>query len=97
MDPQTIGAEQWDQIGRALIYLFVFTGLGITSAMAFLLAHAIAPSLIASRDSPGLLVAVRWLAYPLAGLALVLCAYALSRALLVVGSVAQQIYPRSWI
>jgi hypothetical protein len=97
MDPQTISADQWDQIGRALIFLFLFGGLGLSGALAFLLAHAIAPSLIATGDTPALLGVVRWLAYPLAGVALLLGTYALIRCLMLAGAVAYQIYPRVWI
>jgi hypothetical protein len=97
MDPQTITTEQWEQIARALIYLFLFGGLGLTGALAFLLAHALAPSLIASRDASALLEIVRWLAYPLAGASTLLGAYALIRSLVLAVTVANQIYPRTWI
>jgi hypothetical protein len=97
MDPQVIGADQWAQISRALIYLFLFTGLGLTSAMGFLLGHAVVPSLIDSRDAPAVVGALRWLAYPVSVAAIALAVYALLRGLLLVTSIAQQIYPRGWI
>jgi hypothetical protein len=97
MEPQAIGSDQWAQIARALSYLFLFTGLGLTAALGFLLGHAILPSLVDSEDAPAALSAVRWLAYPVAALALVLAAYALVRALLLAVGVTQQIYPRLWI
>jgi len=67
MNPQVIGADQWDQISRALIYLFLFTGLALSSAMGFLLGHAVLPSLIESRDAHAILSPLRWIAYPLSG------------------------------
>ena len=97
MDPQVISADQWDQISRALIYLFLFTGLGLTSALAFLFTHAMLPSLIDSGDGAPALAVLRWLGYPLSGAALVLAAYALLRAVGIASAVSQQIYPRTWI
>jgi hypothetical protein len=97
MDPQVIGADQWDQISHALIYLFLFTGLGLTSAIAFLLGHAVLPSLAQSGDTARVVSALRWMAYPVSLAALVLAAYALARGLVLATAVTQQIYPRSWI
>lgn len=97
MEPGTIDAAQWGQISRALIYLFLFTGLGLTSAMGFLLGGAILPSLIDSRDVGSSLIVLRWAAYPAAAAAGLMAAYALIRALLIAIPVAQQIYPRGWI
>lgn len=97
MEPNPITAEQWDQISRALIYLFLFTGLGLTSAMTFLFGGAMLPSLVASRDVPSVLGALRYVMYPVAMLALGLAAYALIRALLIAIPVSQEIYPRGWI
>lgn len=97
MDPQAIGPDKWDQINHALVYLFLFTGLGLTSAIAFLYSHAMLRSLVRSGDGVGALEALRWLAYPLSLAALVLAAYALARGLLLATAVAQQIYPRVWI
>ena len=97
MDPQVIEADQWDQISRALIYLFLFTGLGLTSAIGFLFGHALVPSLVESRDATRALMPLRWLIYPLSLVALALAVYALARALLVASAVTQQIYPRLWI
>jgi hypothetical protein len=97
MEPRAIGAEVWDQISRALIYLFLFTGLGLTGAISFLFGGAMLPSLIDSRDVPVAFTALRWLTYPVCTIALLLAAYALLRALLIAVAVAQQIYPRAWI
>jgi hypothetical protein len=97
VDPQVMTREQWEQISRALNYLYLFTGLGLTGALAFLLSHAILPSLIASGDARPVVGALRWVAYPLAAAALALAAYALTRGLLIAVSVTQEIYPRTWI
>lgn len=97
MDPQVIGAEEWEQISRSLIYLFLFTGLGLTSAMGFLFGHAVLPSLVDSQDAPGSASLLRWLAYPVSATALVLAALALARAVMLAVAVTQEIYPRVWI
>ena len=90
-------ADQWDQISRALIYLFLFTGLGLTSAMGFLFGHAVVPSLIDSQDTARPVGMLRWVAYPVSVIALALAVYALGRALVLATAVAQAIYPRAWI
>jgi hypothetical protein len=97
MDPRLIDAQQWEQISRSLIYLFLFTGLGLTSAMGFLFGHAVLPSLIDSQDAPWSTSVLRWLAYPVSATALVLAALALARAVLLAVAVTQQIYPRAWL
>jgi hypothetical protein len=97
MNPQIPTADQWDQISRALIFLFLFTGLGLTSAMGFLFGHAVVPSLVDSRDMVRPLSALRWVAYPVSLAALALAVYALGRGLALATSVAQAIYPRTWI
>ena len=97
MDPQAITSAQWEEISRLLIYLFLFTGLGLTSALGFLFGHAIIPSLVESHDASRALGAARVVAYPVAAAALLLTVYALARALALAADVVQQIYPRLWI
>jgi hypothetical protein len=97
MDPQVVTAEQWAEISRLLIFLFLFTGLGLTSALGFLFGHAVIPSLIASHDAPPALGALRVLAYPIAAAALLLTLYALLRAIGLAVDLMQRTYPRLWI
>ncbi len=97
MDPRSLGADEWGQISRLMVFLFLFTGLGLTSALGFLLGHAIIPSLVESRDVPRSANAVRWIAYPVSILALALTLYALTRALMLALAVMQSVYPRFWI
>ena len=94
MDPVELGPEQWAQVARALHYLFAFTGLALTAALAFLLAHAVLPSLITSRDVPEELGAFRRILYPVAALALLGTLYALGVVLTLAIGVLQQVYPR---
>ena len=97
MDPQAITSAQWAVISRLLIYLFLFTALGLTSALSFLFGHAIIPSLVESHDASRPLGAMRLVAYPHAAAALLLTLYALGRALALTSDVMQQIYPRLWV
>jgi hypothetical protein len=97
MDPQVVTAEQWAEISRLLIFLFLFTGLGLTSALGFLFGHAVIPSLIASHDAPPALGILRLVAYPIAAAALLLTLYALVRAIGLAADLMQRIYPRLWI
>jgi hypothetical protein len=97
MDPQPIGTAEWAEITRLLVLLFLFCGLGLTSALGFLFGHAVVPSLVASHDTPAAVGAVRWAAYPLAAVALLLTLYALTRALVLAADLMQRIYPRVWI
>ena len=97
MDPQGIGADQWQAIARLLNFLFLFTALALTSALAFLLAHAVVPSLRATREATVFVTGVRWLAYPLSAISLVMTVYALARALALAVEVMERVYPRFWI
>jgi hypothetical protein len=80
VDPSLIDAAQWQQLARLLNDLYVATGLGITAAMAFLLGHAIIPSLAATADVPESAARFRWLFYPIFVVALGLASFALVRA-----------------
>ena len=97
MDPQPLSAALWAQVSRATIYLYLFTGLGLTTALSFLLAHAIIPSLVQRHEAPPGLSSLRWIAYPLSAAALVLTLYALARALVLAFGLTQDFYPRVWI
>ena len=90
-------AEQWDQLSRSLVYLFLFTGLGLTSAMGFLFGHAVLPSLVDSQHTPRALSILRWLAYPVSAAALALAVFAFARAAALAMAVTQQIYSRVWM
>jgi uncharacterized membrane protein len=94
MDPGLLGPEQWGQINRLLIHLVLFVGLAVNGAIAFLLAHAIIPSLVGSAEAPRQALAFRWVLYPLFAASLALTFSAFARALRSAIAVLQQIYPR---
>ena len=97
MDPQPLSSADWIQISRLLNYLFLFTGLALAAALALLMSHAIIPSLVQSHDAPTGLSTLRWIAYPLSAVALILALYALARGLMLASEVMQRVYPRFWI
>lgn len=80
VDPTLLDAGQWQHLTRILNDLYVATGLGITAAMAFLLSHAIIPSLASTGDVPEALRGLRWVFYPIGAIALGLTCFALARA-----------------
>jgi hypothetical protein len=94
MDPRLIGPEQWDQISRLLNNLFLFVGLAVNAGLAFLLGHAIIPSLVRTGDAPAEVMGFRRVLYVVFAASLALTLYALGRALYLAITVLQQIYPR---
>jgi hypothetical protein len=94
MDPGVMGPEQWGQIGRVLLDLFLFVGLAVNGAIAFLLGHAIIPSLVTNAEAPRQVLTFRWVLYPIFAASLALTLYALGRALMLAIAMLQQVYPR---
>jgi hypothetical protein len=94
MDPRIIGLEQWDQINRALINWYLFVALAANTAVAFLVAHAVIPSLLLTDDAPRDVRPLRWVFYPISAVSIVLMFYMLFRALSLAVYALQDIYPR---
>lgn len=94
LDPALISAHDWRQLAGVLNDLYVATGLGIASAMAFLLAHAILPSLTASHDAATSFRVMRPLFYTIFAVALGLTCFALARAFAAGVSFLDAFYPR---
>ena len=94
MDPALITTGDWLNLTRMLNDLYVATALGLVAAAAFLLAHAILPSLAATEDMPAELAGLRWVFYPIFVVALGLTFYALARALSVGTAFLDGYYPR---
>ena len=97
MEPDLISPAQWDQIGRAMVSLYIFTGLALNAALSFLLGHAIIPSLVASGDAPAESLALRRVLDPVFALSLLLTLVALGWAMYLAVDALWQIYPRFWI
>jgi hypothetical protein len=97
MDPDVIRVEQWDQISRAMVLLYLFVGLALNSALALLLGHAIIPSLVGTADVPHRVLVFRRVLYPVFAVSLVLTVFTLGWAVYLAVDVLRQIYPRFWI
>jgi hypothetical protein len=97
MGPDVIRAEQWDQIGRVMVLLYLFVGLALNGALALLLGHAIIPSLVATADAPDAVQVFRRVLYPVSAVSLVLTVFTLGWALYLAVDVLRQIYPRFWM
>ena len=94
MDPLPATAEQWSQLARAVGHLAVFLGLMINTALAFMLAHAVIPSLVNSGDAPPDAGRFRRVLYPLSALSLALTLYAFARVVAIGVPVLQHVYDR---
>ncbi len=94
MDPRVMGPEQWSQVSVALTHIFLFVGLAINTALAFLLGHGVIPSLVSNSYTPQSVLTIRRVLYPIAGISLVLALFALSRAISVIVAFLQQFFPR---
>jgi hypothetical protein len=101
MDPRVVEAVQWAQLGRAMQALYLFAGLALNGAMAFLLAHAVigrSGSVFGGAERrggmAGPLAVLRWLLYPVSVASLVLAGLALTLALSIAVDVLEAVFPR---
>jgi hypothetical protein len=89
-----MGPEQWSQVSVALTHMFLFVGLAINTALAFLLGHGVIPSLVTNSYSPQSVLMLRRALYPISAISLVLALFALSRAITAMIAFLQQFFPR---
>jgi len=96
LEPTTITGAQWHEINVRLAYFWIFLAAMAGFGFSFLMAHAIIPSLLFTRDLPERAGRVRTLFY--AGAA-GLFATALVFLVLALGvfRVVRDIYPRWWM
>lgn len=94
MDPSAVGPGQWDQVIRGTLHLFLFLGLMVNTAISFLVAHAVIPSLVTSGDALPEIHNFRRILYPVSALSLLLMIYAFGRMVSLAVPVLEQIYPR---
>ncbi|MBO9306565.1 hypothetical protein [Thermomicrobium sp.] len=59
MAPADVTAEQWQQIQQTLVWFWAFLGCIVVFAANMLVAYAIIPSLVSTRDLPAKVTAVR--------------------------------------
>jgi hypothetical protein len=94
MDPQYLYREQWELIGALLPHLALFVALMVNTAISFLMAHAVIPSLALTREIPADFDKLRRILYPISALSFVLAAFTLGRAAYLITVVVQYFYPR---
>jgi len=96
MTPAVVTAEQWQQIQQTLIWFWVFLGCIVVFAANMLVAYAIIPSLISTRDLPAKVAAIRPLLFALAAIFLVAALFAFVNIVNGI-QVLYEIWPQRWI
>ncbi len=86
----------WDEIGTGLIYFWGALFMVVAMAVSFLLAHAIIPSLVGTRDLPQGFARLRPVFYVSAVVSLLLALFLYYTTWETI-SVYLEIYPRKWI
>ncbi len=94
LDPQVLGPQQWAEVNEALGTLVLFVVLLINTAVSFLIAHAVLPSLAYTDDVPPDLPRFRLFLYPISAVSLLAAAFAFSKAIAIAITLIQQTYPR---
>ena len=94
MDPRILNTDLWSQLGIAMSHLIMVVGFIANGAMAFILSHAVIPSLQGSGEMPSEVGIFRRILYPVAALSLLLALYSAGRAIYVAVAVLMQFYPR---
>jgi len=94
MDAILIGPQQWDLLIRALPNLVLFVAMMVSTAIPFLLSHAIIPSLEVNLGLQGQFRPHRTILYIVSAVSLVLMAGALYRAVALMAPALRDLYPR---
>ncbi len=97
MQPGLIQPAGWDQLSRLMVYLYLFTGLGLTSVLSLLMARAIIPSLVASGEIPRFVQPLRWPLFVLFFAAAGLAIYASWNVVELTMAFIKNYYPRALI
>ena len=94
LDPQVLGPQQWALVNQALGTLVLFVILLINTAVSFLIAHAVLPSMVYTEDVPSDFSRYRRMLYPISFVSLLATAFAFQRAIGIAIDLMQQVYPR---
>ena len=94
MDPRFLTPEQWNQLSVLLAYLFLFVALVINTALSFLVAHGIIPSLVNNTLATPDTLVFRRVLYPVFVISGLLAAFSLARAISMIVVVLSYFYPR---
>jgi energy-coupling factor transporter transmembrane protein EcfT len=96
MTPAVVTAEQWQQIHQTLIWFWAFLGCIVVFAANMLVAYAIIPSLVSTRDLPAKVAAIRPVLFALAAISLIAAVFAFVNIVNGI-QVLYEIWPRRWI
>jgi energy-coupling factor transporter transmembrane protein EcfT len=96
MTPAVVTAEQWQQINQTLIWFWAFLGCIVVFAANMLVAYAIIPSLVSTRDLPAKVAAIRPVLFALAAIFLIAAVFAFVNVVNGI-QVLYEIWPRRWI
>lgn len=96
LDPTTITGAQWHEINQRLAYFWIFLAAMAGFGFSFLMAHAVIPSLVFTRDLPDQATRARKLFYAGAAGLFAIAVVFLVLALGVFRTI-REIYPRWWM
>jgi hypothetical protein len=96
MTPAVMTAEQWQQIHQTLIWFWAFLGCIVVFAANMLVAYAIIPSLVSTRDLPAKVAAIRPVLFALAAIFLIAAVFAFVNVVNGI-QVLYEIWPQRWI
>ena len=94
MDPRFLYAEHWNQISLLLLHLFLFVGLVINTALSFLVAHGVIPSLVRNALATTDTLSLRPILYGVFVVSGLMAAFAFSRAIYLIVDVVSYLFPR---
>ncbi|HZT09280.1 MAG TPA: hypothetical protein VFC51_19830 [Chloroflexota bacterium] len=94
MDPVILSTDQWLRLSSSLRFLVLFVGLVVNTAISFLFAHAVIPSLVGSGDLPPGAERLRGILYPISAVSAALTIVAFSVSIAGFVAVIMQFYPR---
>jgi hypothetical protein len=96
MTPAVVTAEQWQQIHQTLIWFWAFLGCIVVFAANMLVAYAIIPSLVSTRDLPAKVAAIRPVLFALAAIFLIAAVFSFVNVVNGI-QVLYEIWPQRWI
>ncbi len=97
MEPAFTSTADWNLIAAVVTSLAIFTGMALAGALTFLVAHAVVPSLVMTRQLLPSVGVIRIGLYAFALIASLVSAYALGQAVLLAIAVLSRLFPRWWI
>ena len=97
MEPANLDVNDWQRLHTLLVSLYLLVALVLPGAIAFLVAHAVIPSLILTRQLPAPFGRYRVGLYMVAAEAALVGTVLLVRVVRLGHAILQDLYPRWWI